>query len=186
MSQDSSEPLLTLEPLIDAVRHAVEGCEWTLSGLQKTTSHEFQGRWEGESTRSAYLFFHQPDRWEAVSIDVYLDETSRGLQGNLALVLEGRPLGELGRVEQALRVLGAASVESSRHGDRMSISLRARLSGPEADPADSDVEVRVKSKIPPAAIQRGAEAVSVFAVEVVRELERLAVDERVLALVRLR
>jgi hypothetical protein len=30
----------------------------SLSGLQKTTSHQFEGRWEGESTRSAYLFFH--------------------------------------------------------------------------------------------------------------------------------
>ena len=41
------ESVLTLEPLIDAVRDGVEATGWALSGLQKTTSHEYAGRWEG-------------------------------------------------------------------------------------------------------------------------------------------
>ena len=49
----------TLEPLIDAVRDGVEGKGWSLSGLQKTSSTEFEGRWAGQTTRSAYLFFHR-------------------------------------------------------------------------------------------------------------------------------
>ena len=56
MIDPNEGPLLTLEPLLDAVRLGVEDAGWTLSGLQKTTSHEFDGRWAGESTRSAYLF----------------------------------------------------------------------------------------------------------------------------------
>ena len=55
------DEILTLEPLVDAVREGVESAGWHLSGLQKTTSLEFEGRWEGESTRSAYLFFHRAD-----------------------------------------------------------------------------------------------------------------------------
>ena len=68
-----------------------------LSGLQKTTSHQFEGRWQGESSRSAYLFFHDDARPDYVSIDVFLDETTRGLKGNLALVLAGPEWGYWGR-----------------------------------------------------------------------------------------
>src|SRR4051812_43482453 len=55
-----ASPILTLEPLIEAVRQGLEAAGWALSGLQKTTSHEYAGRWDGESSRSAYLFFHRP------------------------------------------------------------------------------------------------------------------------------
>ena len=57
MSPNRENSILTLEPLIDVVRAAVEGGGWSISGLQKTTSHQFEGRWEGEATRSAFLFF---------------------------------------------------------------------------------------------------------------------------------
>ena len=67
------EPILTLEPLLEAVREGLETSGWELSGLQKTTSHQFEGRWEGDSTRSAYLFFHPPHGPDFVSVDVYLD-----------------------------------------------------------------------------------------------------------------
>src|SRR5262245_13467535 len=97
------DEILTLEPLVDAVREGVEAAGgWELSGLQKTTSLEFEGRWEGESTRSAYLFFHASGRADAASIDVYLDETSRGLTGNLALVVDVVRLGSLGEPQRAL------------------------------------------------------------------------------------
>jgi hypothetical protein len=165
--------LLTLEPLIDAVREGVEGHGWAMSGLQKTTSHQFEGRWEGESTRSAYLFFHRPDRWDAVGIDVYLDETSRGLQGTLSLVVEGPRLGGLGDPSEALAVLGAAAVERLPRGYRTPISLRVRLPQPEADPATSEVEVRFKVRIPAAAVERGAADVASVASVAVRSFESL-------------
>ena len=101
----TSEPLLTLEPLIEAVRDGVSGDGWELSGLQKTTSHQFEGRWDGESSRSAYLFFHSEAFPDFVSIDVFLDETNKGLRGNLALVVAGPELSELGPMEQLLSSL---------------------------------------------------------------------------------
>ena len=85
-------PILTLEPLLEAVKEGLEGAGWELSGLQKTTSYEFEGRWAGDSSRSAYLFFHSEEVPEWVSLDVFLDETSRGLKGNLALVVDGPEL----------------------------------------------------------------------------------------------
>ena len=107
--------LLTLEPLIDSVRRGVEGAGWELSGLQKTTSHQFEGRWEGASSRRAYLFFHLPDGPDHVSVDVFLDETTRGLTGNLALVIEGRPLTDLGAVNGRLvRGQGIAQTQFPR------------------------------------------------------------------------
>jgi hypothetical protein len=96
------EPLLTIEPIIEAVHEGVEGAGWLFSGLQKTTSHEFAGRWEGETSRSAYLFFHRPGDPDGVSIDVFLDETSRGMKGNLALVLDGASPARVGDPRGAL------------------------------------------------------------------------------------
>ncbi|MEE8147462.1 MAG: hypothetical protein V3T24_07665, partial [Longimicrobiales bacterium] len=91
---ESSTPVMTLEPLLEAVQDGIERAGWALSGLQKTTSLQFEGRWEGESTRSAYLFFHREGLPDWVSLDVFLDETSKGLKGNFALVIDGPELGE--------------------------------------------------------------------------------------------
>ena len=88
MTDFPANSILTLEPLIEAVQEDVLATGWELSGLQKTTSHQFEGRWDGESTRSAYLFFHLDEGRQDASIDVYLDETSRGLMGNMALVVD--------------------------------------------------------------------------------------------------
>ena len=81
---------------IAGLRAAVEGAGWSLSGLQKTTSHQFEGRWDGEATRSAFLFFHLGEGLDPISIDVYLEETGRGLTGNIALVIDLLPLGGVG------------------------------------------------------------------------------------------
>jgi hypothetical protein len=169
----TGEPVLTLEPFIDAVREGVEATGWAMSGLQKTTSHQFEGRWEGESTRSAYLFFHRPDRWDAVGIDVYLDETSRGLQGTLSLVVEGPRLSGLGDPGEALALLGAAAGERLPRGYRTPISLRVRLPEPTAEPGMSEVEVRFKVRIPTSAVESGGGTVSTVASAVVRAFENL-------------
>jgi hypothetical protein len=163
VSGPSPGPLLTLEPVIEAVRRGVEGSGWALSGLQKTTSHQFEGRWEGESTRSAYLFFHKPDQWDSVGVDVYLDETSHGLQGNLSLVIEGPPLGELGDVSQVLARLGPAAAEHLPAGHRTPVSLRLRLEQPRSNPAHAEVEIRFKLRIPSSALEAGAESVESLA-----------------------
>jgi hypothetical protein len=169
-------PLLTLEPLIDAVRDGVEVAGWQLSGLQKTTSQEFEGRWKGQSTRSAYLFFHRDAAGEDVSVDVYLDETGRGLQGNLALVVDAPSLHRLEPVSATLKELGRATSRHLPAGYRTPLSLRTRLPEPEAPPGEADVEVRFKIRIPSGAVEAGTDAVSALATSSVHAFEELLAD----------
>lgn len=168
--------LLTLEPLIEAVRSGVEAAGWELSGMQKTTSHQFEGRWEGESSRSAYLFFHLSDGPEHVSIDVFLDETTRGLTGNLALVIDGQPLPELGDVDAALRALGRIAHQALPAGYRTPLTLRFRLDGRSRDPAEAETEIRFKLRIPRKTIGSGSGAVTELAHVTVQAFEALLSD----------
>ncbi len=165
--------LVTLEPLLDAVREGVEQSGWKLSGLQKTTSHEFEGRWAGESTRSGYLFFHRGDLPGSVSVEAFLDETSRGLRGNLSLVLDGPSLGSLGGVPAVLHRVVRASAETLPEGYQIPVALRVGV--PEqAVPADeAEVQFRIKFLIPDAAMEAGCSAVSALASGVVVAFERL-------------
>lgn len=172
MSREA-EPILTLEPLIEAVREGVEHHGWTLSGLQKTTSHQFEGRWEGDSTRSAYLFFHPPDGPDHVSVDVYLDETTRGLTGNLALVVDLVPFGELGRVERALAALGEASARELDRRHKRPVTLRLRMVDAAEAVEHADTEVRFKVRLPKRLIKDGPAAVVDFASEAMHGFERL-------------
>lgn len=155
MSDSREGAILTLEPLIEAVREGIEGTHWELSGLQKTTSHQFEGRWEGESTRSAYLFFHSDDAPEPVSIDVYLDETSRGLTGNLALVVDLMDLGALGDPSSVLREFGALAAGALPAGHRTPLTLRMRLKDGQDEPRTAECEVRFKLTLPKATIAAG-------------------------------
>ena len=169
----ASEPVLTLEPLIEAVTEGVEAAGWVRSGMQKTTSHEYGGRWEGESSRSAYLFFHRPGREEPVSVDAFLDETSRGIQGNLALVVDGPELGMLGDPQSALGAIAAAASERIPRRERAPVALRLRLSHPGQAVAEATVELRIKIPIPAPALTSGRDAVAAVASAGVRAFERL-------------
>ena len=175
----SDGPILTLEPLLDALRSGLEDAGWTLSGLQKTTSHEFEGRWKGESTRSAYLFFHREDRDEPASIDVYLDETSRGLTGNLALAVDLVDLGEGGAVTALLAALRDASATHLPAPYRTPISLRFRLRNNATPVEDAEGEVRFKMVIPASAMEQGASAVEALAGASARAFQALLADARV-------
>ena len=167
------EGLLTLEPLIDAVRAGVEGAGWTLSGLQKTTSHQFEGRWEGDSTRSAYLFFHAEGGSADASIDVYLDETSQGLTGNLALVVDLVRLAELGDPSDALRSLGSIAASRLPPEHATPVTLRFRLKTGKAEPGTAETEVRFKVRIPRPVVTAGADAVRRLAASAVEGFERI-------------
>ncbi len=160
---DSSPELLTLEPFLDAVREGLERAGWELSGLQKTTSYEFEGRWAGDSSRSAYLFFHREDLPEWAGIEGFLDETSRGLRGNLALVLDGPPLVGLPDPARGLKALAALAGEALPRGYRSPLTLRYRLPGASVDPLEADTEIRFKIYLPSAAMASGADAVSSLA-----------------------
>jgi len=175
---ESGEDVLTLEPLLEAVREGVEGRGWELSGLQKTTSYRFEGRWEGDSTRSAYLFFHRSDLPDDVSVDVYLDETSRGLKGNLALVMDAPPLGRMDSVEEVVRTLGRIGSETLPEEYRRPLTLRFRTPDVARDPSEASAEIRFKIHIPGAALDAGRSAVvTVARVAVDAFVELLEADE---------
>lgn len=166
-------PILTLEPLIEAVREGVSAEGWELSGLQKTTSHQFEGRWEGDSTRSAYLFFHPKDGPEDVSVDVYLDETSRGLTGNLALVVDLADFGELGEARPVLAALGEASARELDRRHKRPLTLRLRLADAAEAVDHADSEIRFKIRIPRKTMGAGHGAVVSFAREAMLGFGRL-------------
>ena len=165
--------LLTLEPLLEAVRTGVEEAGWFLSGLQKTTSHEFEGKWAGESTRSAYLFFHRADLPETVAMEAFLDETSGGLRGNLALVLDGPRLGRLGAVPGVLERVAGASLETLPKGYCTPVSLRLAIPHGGTPVDRAEVQFRIKLTIPEAAMCAGASAVSALASGAVSAFEAL-------------
>ena len=161
-----SEAILTLEPLLEAVREGVEGDGWELSGLQKTTAFEFEGRWAGDTSRSAYLFFHTSGAPDWVTIDVFLDETSRGLKGNLALVLEGPELARMESPRKVLAHLAEVARDALPQGYRTPLTLRYRLPRLGDDPGESDTEFRFKLYIPAGAIRSGHSAVAALCTSV--------------------
>jgi hypothetical protein len=171
------DEILTLEPLLEAVREGIEGAGWALSGLQKTTSLEFEGRWEGESTRSAYLFFHAPDRTDGVSIDVYLDETSQGLTGNLALVVDLLPLAHLGEPATVLGELGAVAKRELRPDHLAPLTLRLRLPDAGREAGRAEAEVRFKLVLPQRTIAAGRGELRRLAAEAVASFERILASE---------
>jgi hypothetical protein len=172
-SSSGGGPILTLEPLLAAVREGVELAGWVLSGLQKTTSHEFEGRWAGESTRSAYLFFHRPDLPDSVSAEAFLDETSRGLQGNLTLVVEGPTYGELGRASSVLERVAAAASETFPPTCRVPLALRLRLPESSVAVERAEVQVRIRVHLPEARVEGGELAVQHFAQAALGAFEQL-------------
>lgn len=168
-----SDPILTLEPLLEAIRQGLEAEAWELSGLQKTTSYEFEGRWAGDSSRSAYLFFHSDGVPDDVSIDVFLDETSRGLKGNLALVMDGPSLSEAGDPVSLMAYLSRVGREALPDGYRTPLTLRYRLSSLGGEPAGSDSEVRFKLYLPPEAIRSGHDVVADLSASTARAFRRI-------------
>jgi hypothetical protein len=176
MTEDAP-PLLTLEPFIEAVQDGITRAGWVLSGLQKTTSHQFEGRWQGESSRSAYLFFHNDRNPDFVSIDVFLDETTKGLKGNFALVVSGPKMGLLEPMPDLLAALAKVTADCLPEHYHTPFVVRLRMDGPEDDPHTAETEVRIKLTIPSEALDAGASAVSALASATTTAFERSLAHE---------
>ncbi|MGD8361877.1 MAG: hypothetical protein PVJ04_10675 [Gemmatimonadota bacterium] len=168
-----ADPILTLEPFLDAVRDGLDGEGWELSGLQKTTSYEFEGRWAGESSRSAYLFFHREDLPDWASIDAFLDETSRGLRGNLALVLDGPVLARIRDPGRAMEGLTVLARDALPRGYQAPLTLRYRLPDLGENAAGADTEIRIKLVLPKEAMRSGFSAVSALAATAARAFQEI-------------
>lgn len=176
--------VLTLEPLIEAVQHGIEQEGWRLSGIQKTTSYEFEGPWAGESTRSAYLFFHReglPERW---SVDAFLDESSSTLSANLALVVDGPYLHEVEDVAALVTTLQAGAAAALAQHERESLAVRFLLPDLRSPGQKIESELRFKVHLPKSAIVAGAAVVIAFSRSVIRSYEGLLQEARIRAWVR--
>ncbi|MBI4540674.1 MAG: hypothetical protein HY704_14330 [Gemmatimonadetes bacterium] len=176
--------LQTLEPLVEAVQRGIEEEGWRLSGIQKTTSYEFEGRWAGESTRSAYLFFHRAGVPEGWSVDAFLDETSGGLSGNLALVVDGPDLDEILDVRGLLVTLQAGAALALPAAQRESLAVRFLVADVRSGAKKVESELRFKVELPNSAVVAGASVVSAVCRAVIRAYEALLKDGRVAAWVR--
>lgn len=176
--------LLTLEPLVETVQSALEGEGWRLSGTQKTTSYEYQGKWAGESTRSAYLFFHREGLTHACSVDAFLDETSDGLAGNLALVVDGPPLDEIGDVTSFIAILRARAIAALPAEYRETVAVRLLLPGLRSARSRVESELRFKVIIPETVIAAGGSAVHELCAAVTRAFESLLADAELAAWLR--
>lgn len=170
-----NDPILTLEPLIEAVSDGVREVGWTLSGLQKTSSTEFEGEWAGQTTRSAYLFYHH-DGYDTASIEGYLDETDRGLRATLSLVVDMRPVWEHPSVPAALERVGRLSDRHLPAGYRTPIVVRLSLAEAGEPATEAELESRIKLRVPKKAIEAGADAVAAVAATTVQAFERLLSD----------
>ena len=147
----------TLEPLLSVLRPLIEESRWVLSGMQKTTSYEYEGAWEGETLRSAYAFFHRPgdEEGRGPSLEAYLDETEDGLEGALSLVMTAPgPDQEPAVTELMGRALATASA-SIPEGVPAPVSIT--YSGRPGATAASAIRARVrfKARIPGTAIRGG-------------------------------
>jgi hypothetical protein len=108
-----------------------------------------------------------------VSIDVYLDETSRGLTGNLALVVDLALLADVGDPDLALRELGGLAKVEMPHGYPTPLTLRLRLPDGATEPAEAEVEVRFKLTVPTRVIAGGGEEIRELVVDAVAGFERI-------------
>jgi hypothetical protein len=108
-----------------------------------------------------------------VSIDVFLDETSRGLKGNLALVVDGPELSRVGDPAGVLSHLAGVARSALPVGYRTPLTLRYRLPRLGGNPAESDTEYRFKLYIPPKALSAGHSAVTALATSTARAFREI-------------
>ncbi|NNF28096.1 MAG: hypothetical protein HKN73_12795 [Gemmatimonadetes bacterium] len=147
----------TLEPLLSVLRPLLEEGGWVLSGLQKTTSYEYDGAWEGTTLRSAYAFFHLEgdDEGDGPSLEAYLDETEEGLEGALSLVMAApgpdREPGVAGLMGTALDTAAHAIPDGIPAPVSITYSGRPGATGPSSIQA----RVRFKARMPSTAIAGG-------------------------------
>ncbi len=104
---------------------------------------------------------------------MYLDETSRGLTGNLALVVDLAPLGRVGDPADLLADLGALSKREMPASYAAPVTLRLRLPDGATDPAEAEVEMRFKLSLPSRIISEGGVGVRALAITAMASFERI-------------
>jgi hypothetical protein len=108
-----------------------------------------------------------------VSIYVFLDETTKGLKGNLALVVTGPELGLLGPMPDLLVALAKVTADCLPEHAHTPFVLCLGMDDPKDDPRAAETEVRIKLTIPSEALSAGASEVSALASTTTEAFERL-------------
>ena len=107
-----------------------------------------------------------------MSIDVYLDETTKGLQGNFALVVTGPELGLLEPMCDLLAAIAKVTADCLPAQYHTPTVVRLRMDDPEDDPRIAETEVRMKLTIPSEVLSAGASGVSALASATTTAFER--------------
>lgn len=173
----------TLEPLLDAIRSFLTGRGWPLSGVQKTTSYEYEGPWEGYTLRSAYAFFHGPSdsagpdgEGEGAeggpSIEAFVDETEDGVEASLSLVIRGPTPAEEPDVR---RLLGRAiEIAAACVPDELPAPVTVSFSSPgRTAPDRASTRIRFKARVPTAAVLAGDRTVKAALGAILDSFERV-------------
>jgi hypothetical protein len=95
------------------------------------------------------------------------------LTGNLALVLDGRRLAELGDVTEVMEVFAGLARAYLPEGYRTPVTLRLRLEDAALGAGDASSEIRFKLKIPGSALGAGTRTVTALAGATVECFTRL-------------
>ena len=107
----------------------------------------------------------------------HLDETTRGLAGNVALVVDLQPLARLGDPAHVLGELGGVAEDELPGGYVTPLTLRLRLPDGAKDPGAAEGEVRFKLVLPERSIEAGPAEVRRLTRETVASFERILASE---------
>ena len=108
---------------------------------------------------------------------MFLDETTKGLKGNLALVVSGPEMGLLEPMPDLIAALAKVTADCLPEHYHTPFVVRLRMDGPEDDPHTAETEVRIKLTIPSEALDAGASAVSALASATTTAFERSLAHE---------
>ena len=106
-------------------------------------------------------------------MEAFLDETSRGLQGNLTLVVAGPRCEDLGPASAVLERVATAASETFPDSCRVPLSLRLHLPGSQLPAGRAEVQVRIRVHLPEGRLEGGALAVHHFVQAAVGAFESL-------------
>ncbi len=165
----------TLEPFLSVLRRDIEAGGWVLSGLQKTTSYEYDGAWEGGTLRSAYGFFHLvgDENGEGPSLEAFVDESHASLDGALSLVMKAPGPERVPGVADLLAVALSLVERAVPEGIPAPVSVTYSSSPGRTGPEAVDATVRFKARVPGSAVQGGERTIRAVTCTILKAFEEV-------------
>ncbi|MDH3223662.1 MAG: hypothetical protein OEO23_08090 [Gemmatimonadota bacterium] len=165
----------TLEPFLSVLRRNIEAGGWVLSGLQKTTSYEYDGAWEGGTLRSAYGFFHLAGdgNGEGPSLEAFVDEAETSLDGTLSLVMKAPGPERVPGVADLMEVALSLVERTVPEGIPAPVSVTYSSSPGRTGPESVDATVRFRARVPGSAVQGGERTIRAVTCTILEAFEEV-------------